>query len=70
MQFNLLHGFTQTSTSWAEPISALRQRFPSAEFWAPDMPGHGTGTGLPLPLHDGATALAELSTQGVWIGYS
>ena len=67
---DLLHGFTQTSTSWAEPIAALKQHVPSAEFWVPDMPGHGTGTGLPLPLHDGATALAELSTQGVWIGYS
>lgn len=70
MQFNLLHGFTQTSTSWDESIAALQQRSPSAEFWVPDMPGHGTGTGLPLPLRDGATALAELSTRGVWIGYS
>lgn len=70
MQINLLHGFTQTSTSWAKPIASLQERLPFATFWAPDMPGHGRGTALPLALPDGATALAEASTPGVWVGYS
>ncbi len=70
MQINLLHGFTQTSTSWAEPIAALQARLPFARFWAPDMPGHGRGTALPLALPEGARALAEASTPGVWVGYS
>lgn len=70
MQINLLHGFTQTSQSWAEPMAALEEQLPTATFWAPDMPGHGNGTALPLPLREGAAALAERSTPGLWIGYS
>ena len=70
MQINLLHGFTQTSKSWDLPISALRERVPMADFWAPDMPGHGRGTALPLALREDATALAGESTPGLWVGYS
>jgi len=70
MQFNLLHGFTQTSESWAEPIAALKERLPAATFWAPDMPGHGNGMTLPYSLTEGAAAIAELASPGIWIGYS
>lgn len=70
MQFNLLHGFTQTSESWAEPIAALQERLPTATFWAPDMPGHGDGMTLPYSLSEGAMAIAELASPGIWIGYS
>jgi 2-succinyl-6-hydroxy-2,4-cyclohexadiene-1-carboxylate synthase len=70
MQFNLLHGFTQTSESWAQPIAALKERLPAATFWAPDMPGHGNGMTLPYSITEGATAIAELASPGIWIGYS
>ena len=70
MQINLLHGFTQTSTSWDATIVALQEQIPNATFWAPDMPGHGRGTALPIALPEGATALAAASTPGLWIGYS
>jgi 2-succinyl-6-hydroxy-2,4-cyclohexadiene-1-carboxylate synthase len=70
MQINLLHGFTQTSTSWGSTIVALQEQIPSATFWAPDMPGHGRGSALPITLPEGATTLAAASTPGLWIGYS
>ncbi|HBU75468.1 MAG: hypothetical protein CL447_06190 [Acidimicrobiaceae bacterium] len=70
MQFNLLHGFTQTSESWAETIAALKERIPAATFWAPDMPGHGNDMTLPFSLTEGAGAIADLASPGIWIGYS
>lgn len=65
----LLHGFTQTGTSW-RPIA---ERLPDAwDVDAPDLPGHGTAGDLALDLPATATHLARrLGTRpALVVGYS
>ena len=68
--FCLLHGFTQTATSWTRPLDALRAFFPAATFSTPGMPGHGGGGNLPIDLDAGVRAIAEHEPPAIWIGYS
>ena len=65
----LLHGVTQTATSWA-PVAA--QLPPELEVLAPDAPGHGTASELRLDLTGAATRLAGLvgDRRALVVGYS
>lgn len=65
----LVHGFTQTSTSWAKVARELERDF---EVVMPDLPGHGRS---PLPergsgLAQTARALGEAGGQAGYVGYS
>ncbi|HWJ97232.1 MAG TPA: alpha/beta fold hydrolase [Acidimicrobiales bacterium] len=65
----LLHGFTQTGTSW-RPIA---ERLPPGwDVTAPDLPGHGTAGALRLDLAASAARLAEQigSEPALVVGYS
>jgi len=62
----LVHGFTQTSRSWA-PIAA-RLADAGHEVVAPDVPGHA---GRPAAgMWDAAATLATEAGRAVWVGYS
>lgn len=65
----LLHGFTQTGTSW-RPVA---ERLPSTwDMRAPDLPGHGTAGALRLDLTGSSDRLAGLigDEPAVVVGYS
>ena len=64
----LLHGFTQTSASWAPVLEALRGRFPVV---LPDAPGHGGSSGVRADLWQTADLLAQaVPNRATWVGYS
>lgn len=63
----LVHGFTQTRTSWSEIAAALRARH---EVVAVDLPGHGGSSSLRLSLPETAAALAATGGPAVYVGYS
>jgi 2-succinyl-6-hydroxy-2,4-cyclohexadiene-1-carboxylate synthase len=64
----LLHGFTQTASSWAPVIDELHGRFPLV---LPDAPGHGGSSLARADLWATADLLAEtVHTPATWVGYS
>jgi 2-succinyl-6-hydroxy-2,4-cyclohexadiene-1-carboxylate synthase len=64
----LLHGFTQTGTSW----SPVRDRMPSSwDVRSPDLPGHGTAGAVRADLTGTAAMVAaDLDRPAVLVGYS
>jgi len=65
----LVHGFTQTSASWARIAGELEADF---EVVTPDLPGHGRSP-LPDPgsgLAATARALGEAGGKAGYVGYS
>lgn len=62
----LVHGFTQTSASWARIAAHLAERY---EVACVDAPGHGRSSHIRTDLWDGAAMLAALG-PAVFIGYS
>jgi 2-succinyl-6-hydroxy-2,4-cyclohexadiene-1-carboxylate synthase len=64
----LVHGFTQTRSSWL-PI-AEQLHADGYELIVVDAPGHGESGGLKLDLPSGADALAATGGAATYIGYS
>ncbi|MGD0983615.1 MAG: alpha/beta fold hydrolase [Acidimicrobiales bacterium] len=65
----LVHGFTQTGSSWARVAQELESEF---EVVMPDLPGHGRSP-LPGPgpgLPETARALGEACGKAGYVGYS
>lgn len=63
----LLHGFTQTSDSWAPVVGALAS---THDIIAVDLPGHGRSADVDLDLAGTAAAVAEQAGRAVYVGYS
>jgi 2-succinyl-6-hydroxy-2,4-cyclohexadiene-1-carboxylate synthase len=64
----LLHGFTQTGSSWASVVDELQGRFPLV---LPDAPGHGGSAAVRADLWRTADLLAEtVGRPATWVGYS
>jgi 2-succinyl-6-hydroxy-2,4-cyclohexadiene-1-carboxylate synthase len=66
----LAHGFTQTARSWDVVATLLRERLPTAEVSAVDMPGHGTAGDVRADLWQSADRLTDLGGHGTYVGYS
>jgi 2-succinyl-6-hydroxy-2,4-cyclohexadiene-1-carboxylate synthase len=65
----LVHGFTQTSISWARVARELERDF---EVVVPDLPGHGRSP-IPDPcsgLEQASRALGEAGGEASYVGYS
>lgn len=63
----LLHGFTQTSTSWG-PLLPYLSGIPLV---LPDLPGHGGAAGVEADLWTTADLLSRLVQEpATWVGYS
>lgn len=67
----LVHGFTQTASSW-RPVGALLQDRlrPEPEIVCLDAPGHGSRCDVHLDLPAGADLLAAEGGRATYIGYS
>jgi 2-succinyl-6-hydroxy-2,4-cyclohexadiene-1-carboxylate synthase len=63
----LVHGFTQSSGSWAEITADLEQ---DHQVVVPDLPGHGTSPAAAGDLSAAADQLAESCGKGTYVGYS
>ncbi|CAN5506748.1 2-succinyl-6-hydroxy-2,4-cyclohexadiene-1-carboxylate synthase [soil metagenome] len=63
----LLHGFTQTSVSWAPVVDALAG---DPEVVTVDLPGHGRSGAVHLDLAATAAAVAEVGGSATYVGYS
>jgi len=63
----LVHGFTQSSASWAEVAGELDD---ANEIVTPDLPGHGRSPGAAGGLAEAADRLAESCGKGTYVGYS
>lgn len=63
----LIHGFTQTSASWAELSADLAT---DHEVVAVDVPGHGGSAAVRADLWESATLIGEVGGQATYIGYS
>jgi 2-succinyl-6-hydroxy-2,4-cyclohexadiene-1-carboxylate synthase len=63
----LVHGFTQSSLSWAGIAEDLGQ---DHEVIAPDLPGHGQSPRASGDLAGAADQLAESCGKGTYVGYS
>lgn len=63
----LLHGFTQTSVSWA-PVADLLA--PDHEVVTVDLPGHGGSDAVHLDLVATAAAVADVGGDATYVGYS
>ncbi len=63
----LLHGFTQTSASWAPVAGPLAE---DRQVVAVDLPGHGGSSEVRLDLTDTAAPVAEVGGQATYVGYS
>jgi 2-succinyl-6-hydroxy-2,4-cyclohexadiene-1-carboxylate synthase len=64
----LLHGFTQTASSWRPIVDALQGRF---SVFLPDAPGHGESGTVRADLWATADLLAEaVPVTATWVGYS
>ena len=63
----LVHGFTQSSKSWAGITADLEQ---DHEVVVPDLPGHGTSPAAEGDLSAAADQLAESCGKGTYVGYS
>lgn len=63
----LLHGFTQTGRSWVPVADALDH---SSDLFAPDAPGHGRSSHVPIDITEYAARLASNLPPSTWVGYS
>lgn len=63
----LLHGFTQTGTSWAELGTALAT---DHEVLAIDLPGHGGSSAARAGLWEAAELIGEVGGEATYVGYS
>ena len=63
----LLHGFTQTGRSWAPLVPSLAEHF---EVLTPDLPGHGTRSGVRAGLWEAAGLVGEECGRAAYVGYS
>lgn len=63
----LVHGFTQTSASWAPLAADLAV---DHEVVAVDAPNHGRSAGVEADLAHGAALIAEAGGTGTYVGYS
>jgi 2-succinyl-6-hydroxy-2,4-cyclohexadiene-1-carboxylate synthase len=63
----LVHGFTQSSESWAEISADLEQHH---QVVVPDLPGHGTSPPAAGDLSTAADQVAESCGKGTYVGYS
>jgi 2-succinyl-6-hydroxy-2,4-cyclohexadiene-1-carboxylate synthase len=69
----LVHGFTQSGSSWDAVASDLRERDGGAlDVVTPDLPGHGGATGLDgvADIASAAVALGRSCGPGCYVGYS
>jgi 2-succinyl-6-hydroxy-2,4-cyclohexadiene-1-carboxylate synthase len=64
----LIHGFTQTRSSWSAIARALNGD--GYEVISVDAPGHGESGALHLDLPAGAAALGETGGAATYVGYS
>ena len=64
----LLHGFTQTGTSWFGAATTLAE----AGFGAlvPDLPGHGGSSDVDADLERSADLVGEVGGRALYVGYS
>ncbi|MEZ4414323.1 MAG: alpha/beta fold hydrolase [Gemmatimonadota bacterium] len=62
----LLHGFTQSASSWRPVLPHLA----GFDVQALDLPGHGASGERAAGLVDGAAQLAAAGGKGTWVGYS
>ncbi len=62
-----IHGFTQTSQSWAPIASSFAG---THDVRLLDAPGHGAASEQRLDLVDGAASLAAAGGQATYVGYS
>lgn len=63
----LLHGFTQTSESWAPVATRLAE---SHEVVRLDLPGHGRSSDVRGDLATTARLAVDLGGRATWVGYS
>ena len=63
----LLHGFTQTGSSWAKIAAQLANDFHCVLF---DAPGHGTSLQINTDLWQTADQVVASSGKGIYCGYS
>ena len=63
----LVHGFTQTLTSWGPVAERLAGQF---EVVRVDLPGHGTSGGVRAGFEEAAGLVGEAGGMGVYVGYS
>jgi 2-succinyl-6-hydroxy-2,4-cyclohexadiene-1-carboxylate synthase len=64
----LIHGFTQTRSSWSEIAAKLNRD--GYEVISVDAPGHGESGALHVDLPTGAAALGGTGERATYIGYS
>jgi 2-succinyl-6-hydroxy-2,4-cyclohexadiene-1-carboxylate synthase len=64
----LVHGFTQTRSSWSTVASQLSHN--GFEVVTVDAPGHGEAAGLRVDLSAGATLLGNTGERATYVGYS
>jgi 2-succinyl-6-hydroxy-2,4-cyclohexadiene-1-carboxylate synthase len=63
----LVHGFTQTRTSWARVIDGLAA---GHQVVSVDAPAHGLSDRYRVGLWEGARLLGEVGNQAAYVGYS
>ena len=63
----LIHGFTQSGTSWSPLADRLADRW---HLKAVDAPGHGRSAGVAADLWEGAALIGETVGPAAWVGYS
>lgn len=63
----LVHGFTQTGTSWGEVARLFGGGF---EVVRVDLPGHGSSSDVRLGFEDTAYAIGSAGGSAIYIGYS
>lgn len=67
MRVALVHGFTQTSRSWAPVAGPLG---PAHDVVLVDAPGHGEGPPVPHDLWESAGLVGAAGGRAVYVGYS
>ena len=63
----LVHGFTQTLTSWDRLALSLAETFQVVRV---DLPGHGGSGGLDMSFAETAAAIGEAGGTATYVGYS
>ncbi|HTV12682.1 MAG TPA: alpha/beta fold hydrolase [Acidimicrobiales bacterium] len=71
----LLHGFTQTNSSWSPLLGAIEHAAPGVGILVPDAPGHGGSATVEADLWETARMLSQLVQDrcdgaASWAGYS